>query len=209
MAARSTGLKRAFRDIERRRRLILAVRENPDWTHQELADHLSCDRSTITRDLGEITRDLQKMNTESFQVHWQRMQMEIQANKMLCIEMLRESRAAKKGSGSRWLEEMTKIMQMEMKLLGLDKFDPMLGSDRVTFDKKERDAAVDAALKGYEIGKQLGNSASSKMVGETDRASSNFAPAESQGSTINGPPIDLVPPEEDEVKPTTNETGHA
>jgi len=205
MAARSTGLKRAFRDIERRRRLILAVRENPGWTHQELADHLGCERSTITRDLGEITRDLQKMNTEAFQVHWQRMQMEIQANKMLCIEMLRESRAAKKGSGSRWLEEMTKIMQLEMKLLGLDKFDPMLGADRVTFDKKERDAAVDAAMKGYEIGKQLGKSASDKMIGETERSTPDFI--SNEASTNNGPPIDLVPP--DEVEPTTKETGHA
>jgi predicted DNA-binding transcriptional regulator YafY len=187
MGSRSTGAKRAFRDIERRRVLILTVREHPNWTHQELADHLGCGRDTVTRDLQEITKDLQKMNTEAFQVHWQRVQMEIQANKMLCLEMLRESRAAKKGSGSRWLEEMTKLMALEVKLLGLDKFDPNLGADRASFDKHERDAAVDAALKAYEIGKK---SVSNQMVEEANRKPSGAGDLPPQP---DGSPLDLVP----------------
>lgn len=196
MASRSTGAKRAFRDIERRRRLILSVREHPNWNHQELADHLGCGRETVTRDLKEITKDLQKMNTEAFQVHWQRLNMEIQANKMLCIEMLKESRASKKGSGSRWLEEMTKLMMVEIKLLGLDKFDPGLGADRASFDKHERDAAVDAALKAYEIGKQSG--ISDKLVKEANRTSrSEELDAPRQPET---PPLDLIP---------DGEAGHA
>ena len=156
------GPKRAFRDIERRRKLILTVREHPDWTHQELADHLCVDRSTITRDLNEITRDLQRMNTESFQVHWQRLQMEIQANKMECMERLRKLTDPNKGS--RWMEELTKLMQLEIKLLGLDKFDPALGAERSQFDKRERDAVIDAAMKGYEMGKSLGSGAAERLI---------------------------------------------
>jgi hypothetical protein len=194
MGSRSTGTKRSFRDVERRRRLILAVRENPNWTHQELADYLGCGRDAVTRDLQEITKDLQKMNTQAFQVHWQRMAMEIQANKSLCLEMLKESRKAKKGSGSRWLEEMTKLMALEIKLLGLDKFDPGLGADRAVFDKKERDAAVDAALKAYEVGKNVGATISDKLVTEANRKP-QIAITEklSEPRKPDDAPLDLIP----------------
>jgi hypothetical protein len=43
------------------------------------------------------------------------------------------------------------------------------------------------------------------MMGETERSTPDFISNES--STNNGPPIDLVPP--DEIEPTTKETGHA
>ncbi len=139
---------------ERKRNIILLMREHPDWTHQEIAKHLGVDRATVSRDLSELTRDLQKMNSEAFQLHWQRMLMEIAANKQLCMEMLKDAHASKRGSGSRWMEELSKIMMLEMKLLGLDKFDPTLAVERKPFDKTQRDAAIEAAVKGYEIGRQ-------------------------------------------------------
>jgi len=129
---------------QRHRELIRLLRDNPGVDHQTLADALGVHRATISRDLKTITDNLRMMNSEAWMAHRDRILFEIEQNKQECMGRL--SRIKKAHQGSRWMEEWGKLVDKQIRILGLNAPERLLVGDGDTFDKRDQDAAVQKAL---------------------------------------------------------------
>jgi len=119
--------------------------ENPYMKHSEIAAILKVSQTTISKDVNEINRTLHNETMIMTFIHRNRLLEEIRRKKRLCSERLAESRGMK---GTRWLEEWTKLVEKECKILGIYSPDKRIIAhiDTGKFSKEERDAAVRAAL---------------------------------------------------------------
>jgi DNA-binding MarR family transcriptional regulator len=125
-----------------------AIKENPGLSHAELAEIVGCDRSTIARDLRAISDELRIQTTEDFMLHRERVLREVQANKDECMRRLNACKNP--AQGSRWMDEWNKLIEKEIRMLGLHAPEKLMLSIKDEFSKEERDAAVNAALAGMD-----------------------------------------------------------
>ena len=70
---------------------------------------------------------------------------EIQTRKQACLDKLDEL-SDSPSKGSRWQEEWTKLVTLEMKIIGLGSTQHMIISQEENISKDENDAVVDAVL---------------------------------------------------------------
>lgn len=132
---------------DRRAQMLKLMKENPGILHTELAKLLGVDRSTVQRDLKIMTEEMNLQNRDDFLAHQKRLLEDIQVKKALCMEKLEG--CSSPTQGARWMEEHTKLVTLECKLLSM--FSPEKILDQI--DKKdkrvgkaERDAAVAAVF---------------------------------------------------------------
>jgi hypothetical protein len=129
---------------QRQREIIRILREDPGINHQAIAEQLGVHRATISRDLRSITENLRMMNSEAWMAHRDRILLEIESNKQECMRRLAGCKKAYQGA--RWMEEWTKLLDKQIKILGLNAPERFLVNDGETFDKRDADAAVQKAL---------------------------------------------------------------
>jgi hypothetical protein len=131
--------------VERRRKIIACIQDNPSMTQGQLGAMFGVNRCTISRDFKAITDDLKIQNMEGWIVQRERILREIQVNKDKCMARLeRLSKDAAKGS--RWMEEWTKLLKEEIRILGIQSPEKLLLNKTKEFSKVEEDAAIDAAM---------------------------------------------------------------
>jgi len=123
----------------------MLLRENAGYTHQDLADKLGCNRGTISSDLKAIDAELTIQNREDFMLHRDRILREIQANKEKCMRRL-EALASDPSRGSRWMEEWSKLIEKEIKMLGVNMPERLHITAEEVASKEDQDKAVDAVI---------------------------------------------------------------
>lgn len=129
---------------ERRRRLIVLVREHPDYDQTELAQTLGVDKSTVCRDLKAINEEFTVVNSEMWTLSRERILKEIRDNKAECMRRLELCTRA--SQGSRWMEEWTKLNLQECKILGVNSPSHIMIHQETIIRKEDIDAGVNAAL---------------------------------------------------------------
>jgi len=130
---------------ERRRKIISMIQDNPSLTQNEIAEIFGVNRATISRDIKTITEELKVQNVEAWMMHRDRVLGEIRAKKELCNSRLMTLKNSPH-QGSRWLEEWNKLVDKEIRILGLNSPERlMIGKDE-TFDKTRQDKAIDAMM---------------------------------------------------------------
>jgi len=139
------GYKMRVQRAQRRKEIVMLLREHPGYTHQEMADRLGCTRATISKDLKAIDAELTIQNREDFMLHRDRILREIQANKDLCMAKLL-SLAKTPERGSRWMEEWSKLIEKEIKMLGVNMPERLHITNEEIASKEDQDKAVDAVV---------------------------------------------------------------
>lgn len=140
--------RKKFGILERRRKLIQLTREHPDWLQQQLADALNVNKSTVCKDLKEINEEFTIVNSEMWLLSRERVLSEIRENKEKCMDKL--AACTKPHQGARWMEEWTKLMIQEARILGINSPSHVMVHQELTIVKEEVDAGVNAALAQFE-----------------------------------------------------------
>lgn len=134
---------------ERRKKIIEMMQKFPGISQGEIAETLHIDRSTVSRDLKNLSEELKIQNNEAWNVMRENTLLEIQMKKRLCEDRLKRLEKHPH-QGSRWLEEWQKLVDKECRILGFYSPDRLLIKEEQQFDKDQADAAVDAVLKSIE-----------------------------------------------------------
>ncbi|RLC33763.1 hypothetical protein DRH14_04325 [Candidatus Shapirobacteria bacterium] len=143
--ARNFVVKKRYTIAERRKRIIEVMHDKPGISQSEVARIVGCDKGTVARDLKAITEELQITNRESWLVHRERVLKELEIKKNMCNRRLKALESSPH-QGSRWLEEWARLVDKEIKILGLNSPDRLMVDDLRDFSKKDVDAAVTAVL---------------------------------------------------------------
>ena len=139
-----------FQKLQRQTRIAKILAKNPYAMHDEIADILNVSVSTVNKDINEINNALNQETMISTFVHRKRILEEINTKKRLCSEKFAQCRGAT--AGTRWIEEWTKLIEKEAKILGIYSPDKKIVAHIDTsFTKEQRDAAVKAALLVEEV----------------------------------------------------------
>jgi len=133
------------RIAQRKKRLIDLMRQCPDYNQQQLADDLGVARSTVSRDLKEINEELNLQTVEDFMIQRQRILMELETNKDVCMKKLQALNHSPH-QGARWMEEWSKIQEKIIRIYGIYSPEKMMIKHSQEFSKEQKDAAVNAAL---------------------------------------------------------------
>ncbi len=133
----------------RKKEVLRIFRLKPHVRTSDVAKTLGVKSGAINSDLRELTEELRKQNTIDWHMHRERMLLSV--NKMMkkCETKLALCRGAT--SGSRWIEEWTKLFEKEAKILGIYSPDKSIighvALDGI-IDKEQRDAAINALILG-------------------------------------------------------------
>jgi DNA-binding CsgD family transcriptional regulator len=127
----------------RRKKILELMRKNPDYTYAELAEVIGVSRMTIANDMRKINEEVNMQTVEDFMIHRQRVLTEIWEKKNLCMDRLNK---LKPHQGARWMEEYSKLLDKEIRVLGLYAPEKMMIKHSQEASKEQRDAAVNAAL---------------------------------------------------------------
>jgi transcriptional antiterminator len=130
---------------QRKQRLIELMREHVDWNQQDLAKELGVNRSTVAKDLKEINEELNMQTIDDWMVQRQRIILEIEENKRVCMERLKRLHGSPH-QGARWMEEWSKLQEKIIRIYGVYSPEKMMIRHSQEFSKEQRDAAVDAAV---------------------------------------------------------------
>jgi DNA-binding MarR family transcriptional regulator len=141
--------KNKYKNAKRRAQIMEVMREKPGLSQLELAEIIGCDRSTISRDMRTIADELRIQTSEDFMIHRDRVLREIQGNKDECMRRL--TLCKNPHQGSRWMDEWNKLVEKEIRMLGLNAPEKLMLAIKDEFTKEERDAAVNAALAGMDV----------------------------------------------------------
>ena len=141
--------KKKFSMHARRERVMHMLAKDPSLTQQKIAKDLGVDRSTIAKDIKEMNESLNVENVDAWALHRARVLREIQSNKLECMDRLR--RCGKAHQGARWMEEWTKLIEREIKILGLASPEKLLIKQEKTIKTAAHDAAVDGILKSFDM----------------------------------------------------------
>ena len=133
--------------LQRQTKISRILSKNQYISHGEIAEMLGISAVTVGKDIAEMNNQLSKETMFSTFVHRARILQEISEKKRLCSERL-ASFSNSPTKGSRWLEEWTKLIEKECKILGIYSPDKRIVAhiDTANFSKEEKDAAVKAAL---------------------------------------------------------------
>lgn len=127
-------------------KIMKILSDKPYSTSSEISEITGLTPSVVSRYVNEINSVLQKETMISAFVHRNRILNEITMKKRLCSEKLAQCRGAT--SGTRWIEEWTKLTEKECKILGIYSPDRKIVAhiDSDVFTKEQIDSAVRAAL---------------------------------------------------------------
>jgi len=144
--------QRSITVADRRKQVATYFRDDPNLTMAEVSKLLNVSQSTVANDVKLIVAELK---TETHEIHIIRLAAlveELKKVRAACWEGLDNSKA---GSGSRWMEEVMRAVDIENKMFGF--YAPKRYEIRETTDvsKEQRDAAVAAAMRGEELQKQI------------------------------------------------------
>jgi len=135
----------------RRKEVLRIFREKPHIRASEIAKTLNVTSATISRDLQELTEELRIENPKIWHVHRERMLLSLNRMMKACIDKFELCRGAT--SGSRWIEEWTKLFEKEAKILGVYSAEKSIHA-HVNLDdivgKEQRDAAINALIRKQE-----------------------------------------------------------
>jgi len=155
MIKKKSKSQMALIKLDRQSKVAKFIRKNPYLSAQELGKLLGVAKATITKDIREIKINVAKMTVDDFRFHQNRVLREIQDMKKLCLRKL--ARLSKRPeAGARWVEEFTKLIEKESKILGL--YAPemrVLAIADLTKDvvgAAHRDKAIDAIMYGHDSG---------------------------------------------------------
>lgn len=155
MSRTKASSRKAILKMDRQATIAKFIRKNPYLSNAELGKILGVAKATISKDIREIKMNVVKMTVDDFRFHQNRVLREIQEMKKLCQRKLK-SLAKQPTAGARWVEEFTKLVEKESKILGL--YAPemrVLAIADLTKDvigPVERDAAIDAIMFGKNSG---------------------------------------------------------
>lgn len=135
-----------FQKLQRQTNIAKILSKNPHVTHADIAEMLGVSQTTVNKDVGEINRALHNETMISAFIHRNRVLQEIAKKKQLCSERL--AQFVDPSKGTRWIEEWTKLLEKECKILGIYSPDRKIVAhiDSGRFTKEEKDAAIKAAL---------------------------------------------------------------
>jgi len=137
----------------RRQEVIRIFRENPHVRTAEVAKTLNVKRSTINNDINELAEELRHENPQNWHLHRERMLLSLNNMMKKCMDKLELCRGAT--SGTRWVEEWTKLFEKEAKILGVYSADRTIVGhvdlDKI-ITKEQRDASLDALIGGQQKG---------------------------------------------------------
>jgi len=136
----------------RRKEVIRIFRENPHIRSSDVAKTLNVSLDTIALDLRELTEELKRENPENWHMHRERMLLGLNRMMKACEDKFELCRGAT--SGSRWVEEWTKLFEKEAKILGIYSAErTVVGHvDLQVISKEQRDASIDALIGGQQKG---------------------------------------------------------
>lgn len=131
----------------RRKEVLRIFRENPHIRPSDIAKTLGVTTTTISKDIQELTEELRVENPKTWHVHRERMLLSLNKMMKACENKFELCRGAT--SGSRWIEEWTKLFEKEAKILGIYSAEKSIHA-HVNLDdivgKEQRDAAIDALI---------------------------------------------------------------
>jgi len=135
----------------RRKEVIRIFRENPHIRASEIAKTLNVNPATIYKDIHDLTEELRIENPKTWHVHRERMLLSLNKMMKACQDKFELCRGAT--SGSRWVEEWTKLFEKEAKILGIYSAEKSIHA-HVNLDdivgKEQRDAAINALIRKQE-----------------------------------------------------------
>ena len=142
---------RALTKQARRKEVLKIFRKNPYIRSEDIAKTLGVERRTINNDIQELTEELKNENPQNWHMHRERMLLNLQKMMKRCIKKLDMCRGAT--SGTRWVEEWTKLFEKEAKIVGVYSPDrSVIGHVDLTniIGKEQRDAALNALILGQQ-----------------------------------------------------------
>jgi len=135
----------------RRKEVIRIFRDNPHIRASEIAKTLNVNPATIYKDIHDLTEELRIENPKTWHVHRERMLLSLNKMMKACQDKFELCRGAT--SGSRWVEEWTKLFEKEAKILGIYSAEKSIHA-HVNLDdivgKEQRDAAINALIRKQE-----------------------------------------------------------
>lgn len=140
---------RALSKEVRRNEVLRIFKKKPHARISEVAKTLGVGANTITKDINELTEELKNTNPATWHMHRERMLLSLNEVMRKCLKKFDLCRGAT--SGSRWIEEWTKLFEKEAKILGIYSPDrSVVGHvdlDNI-INKEQRDAALQALILG-------------------------------------------------------------
>ena len=137
----------------RRKEVLRIFREKPYVRAADIAKTLDVQTKVISRDIRELTEELKKENPEVWYMHRERMLLDLNKMMKACKKKFDLCRGAT--SGSRWIEEWTKLFEKEAKILGVYAAEKTVHAHVNVADvisKEQRDASIRALILGQQKG---------------------------------------------------------
>lgn len=146
---RNKALTKQMRHSE----VLKIFKEKPHVRTSDIAKTLNVSSDLISRDIRELTEELKQTNPQAYLLHRERMLLKL--NKMMkkCENKLKLCRGAT--SGTRWIEEWTKLFEKEAKILGIYSPDKTVHAHinlEDVISKEQKDAAIRGLILGQEEG---------------------------------------------------------
>lgn len=132
----------------RRQKIMQMLAQNPNKLQNDIAKELGVDKSTISNDIKEMNESLNVENVDAWAIHRVRVLREIEANKMECMDRMKK---LKPHQGARWMEEWGKLIEKEIKILGLSSPEKLMVHQETIIKTEEHDAAVKGVMKSLEV----------------------------------------------------------
>lgn len=134
---------------QRRKRIMEILRQEPTLPQWKIAKKIGVNKSTINSDIKAMNEMLNLENLDAWAIHRVRVLRELEFNKLECMDRLQRCGAAHQGA--RWMEEWGKLLEKEIKILGLASPEKVMIHSETTIKSAEADAAVDGVIKSMEV----------------------------------------------------------
>jgi 4-hydroxy-3-methylbut-2-en-1-yl diphosphate synthase IspG/GcpE len=141
--------RRKLNVYQRRKQIMEILRKEPTMTQRDIAQRIGVNKSTINSDMKAMNEMLNVENLDAWAIHRQRVLREVEFNKLECMDRL--NRCGKAHQGARWMEEWGKLLEKEIKILGLASPEKVMIHNETTIKTAEADAAVNGVIKSMEV----------------------------------------------------------
>ena len=145
---KAAARKKKLSIFHRRQKITQILAKDPNVPQYQIAKMLGVDKSTISNDIKEMNDSLNIENVDAWALHRVRVLREIEANKQKCMERMEK---LKPHQGARWMEEWTKLIEKEIKILGISSPEKLMVHQETVIKTEEHDAAVKGVMKSLEV----------------------------------------------------------
>jgi hypothetical protein len=133
--------------------VLRIFKEKPHVRTSDIAKSLNVSTELIAKDIKELTEELKQINPKAYLLHRERMLLKLNSMMKKCEKKLELCRGAT--SGTRWVEEWTKLFEKEAKILGIYSPDKTVHAHinlEDVISKEQKDAAIRGLIMGQEEG---------------------------------------------------------